>query len=118
MVATETKTETVQYGAPPHGGTLVNLRVEGSEAERLAKEAESLPLRELNSRELSDVEMLTIGGYSPLTGFMTRADYESVVDRMRLANRLPWSIPITLSANSDDVKAGDRLALSVDGRRF
>lgn len=116
MVATEI--ERTQYGSPPHGGTLVDLRVRGAEAERLAQEAASLPVRELNSRELSDVEMLTIGAYSPLTGFMKRADYESVVDRMRLVNGLPWTIPITLSAGPEGSKAGDRLALAVDGRRF
>lgn len=119
MVATEETTE--QYGAPPHGGTLVDLRVSGAEGERLAREAASLPLRDLNQREASDVEMLTIGGYSPLTGFMTQDDYQSVVERMRLANGLPWSIPITLSLSDEDanvLKPGDRLALGHGGTRF
>jgi sulfate adenylyltransferase len=110
-----------QYGAPPHGGTLVNLKCTGAEADQLAHEAATLPVRALNSKEASDVEMLSIGGYSPLTGFMKQADYESVVERMHLANGLPWTIPITLSLTGDlesSVKPGSRLALAIGDRRF
>ena len=57
-------------------------------------------------RTLSDLEMISTGVFSPLTGFMVREDYESVVDRMRLANGLVWSMPITLSVSAEE--AGDR----------
>jgi sulfate adenylyltransferase len=65
--------------------------------------------------------MIAIGGFSPLEGFMGQEDYASVVERMRLANGLPWTIPVTLSLDPDQasgVSSGDDLALSYDGRRF
>jgi sulfate adenylyltransferase len=110
-----------QYGSVPHGGTLISRFIDGAEARELAGTAQSLPAIELTARELSDVEMTAIGGYSPLTGFMSEADYRSVVDSMRLANGLPWSIPITLSVSPDEqrtIRPGSPVALSFDGRRF
>jgi sulfate adenylyltransferase len=83
-----------------HGGKLINRLVTGERAARLAAEARSLAVVRLNPFELSDLEMLAIGGFSPLEGFMTRADYESVVRDMRLANGLPWSLPITLAVTA------------------
>lgn len=118
MVVTET-TERQQFGSVPHGGELVNRRVAGRQAETLAQEAADLYARELSARELSDVLMITTGAYSPLTGFMTEQDYRSVVDRMRLASGLPWTIPVTLSLTEQDagqVQAGDRIALAYEGR--
>lgn len=118
MVATEPK-ERQQFGSIPHGGELINRRVEGEEAQVLAKEAAGLFQRELSARELSDVLMITTGAYSPLTGFMTRADYEGVVDSMRLAAGLPWTIPVTMSLADEDaaeVNAGDRIALTFEGQ--
>jgi len=117
-VATETMTEQ-RFGAEPHGGTLINRQVIGADAERLADEARGLPARELNARELSDLEMIAIGGFSPLTGFMTEPDYRRVVDEMRLANGLPWTIPVTLSLDEEQasrVNPGDRLALTYAGQ--
>ena len=55
-------------------------------------------------RTLSDLEMISTGVFSPLTGFMVREDYESVVDSMRLANGLVWSMPITLSVSEDEAR--------------
>jgi sulfate adenylyltransferase len=74
--------------------------------------------RELNAREASDVEMIAIGGYSPLAGFMGKADYTSVVNSMHLANGLPWTIPVTLSISDEDsgkAGPGSRIALSWEG---
>lgn len=117
-MATHVESTKQQYGSTPHGGELINRFVEGPEAHKLAELAASLPVRELAPRDLSDVEMIAIGGYSPLTGFMTRPDYESVVESMRLANGLPWSIPITLSLSPEQastVEVGDQLALRYEG---
>lgn len=98
----------------PHGGELVlNM---ASEAERLAlqERAKGLPQLVVGSRQLADLEMLAIGAFSPLGGFMKRADYLSVVQHMHLDNGLPWSIPITLSAPAEFAKTftiGSQLAL-------
>lgn len=85
----------------PHGGHLVN-RIATSEqrAEFLSK-ADFLPRVQLDDRAVSDVEMIAIGGFSPLTGFMNQQDYDRTVTEMRLANGLVWSIPITLSVSEE-----------------
>src|SRR5258708_1061476 len=81
----------------PHGGELtVNWASEAEQVE-LQKRALSLPPITIGSRQLADLEMLAIGAYSPLRGFMTRADYLSVVSEMHVSNGLPWTIPITLA---------------------
>ena len=98
----------------PHGGRLVNRMVSGEQREQLAKRCGELPKLALNQRELADLEMIAAGAMSPLEGFMTESDYRSVVDSMRLANGIVWSIPVVLSAKSDDhkqLKSGDELAL-------
>ncbi len=111
----------VEYTAiAPHGGTLVDRRVpEEERAERLRK-AEELPKIALGPRTLSDLEMISTGVFSPLTGFMGREDYESVVETMHLANGLVWSMPITLSVDdyeTNGIKEGDEVALTnVEGR--
>src|SRR6516165_5919410 len=86
----------------PHGGALISTMAE-SEAERAAlrEQAGGLSRLALGSRQLADLEMLAIGAYSPLGGFMTRADYLGSVNEMHLANGLPWSIPITLPASAE-----------------
>ena len=81
-----------------HGGQLINREVSGDEAAALEQKAASLPALRLSSRALSDLELIGIGGLSPLDGFMTSDAYKSVVEKMRLPNGLEWSLPITLSA--------------------
>jgi sulfate adenylyltransferase len=88
----------------PHGGTLVNRIVEGKERDALLAKAAALPKIELDAWSLSDVEMIAIGGFSPLEGFMAKADYESVVSRRRLANNLVWTIPVTLAVGAEQAK--------------
>ena len=98
----------------PHGGKLVVNMADAQEAQELHELAKSLPRIEIGSRQLADLEMLANGAYSPLNGFMTSADYRGVVDTMHLANGLPWSIPITLSASSEQarsLKEGTQIAL-------
>ena len=87
----------------PHGGELVN-RV----GER-PSEADSFEKVSLTSRELSDLEMLSSGALSPLEGFMGRDDYESVVESMRLADGLPWALPVCLAV--DDAPKDDMVEL-------
>jgi len=98
----------------PHGGELVlNMAGENERAE-LQERARSLPQILVGSRQLADLEMLAIGAYSPLGGFMKRADYLGVVNDMHLANGLPWTVPITLSTTSEQaatLKEGSHVAL-------
>jgi sulfate adenylyltransferase len=104
----------------PHGGKLVNRVVSGEERDELAREAGLLPKLQLNQRELADLEMVSVGAMSPLEGFMAESDYRSVVDSMRLENGLVWSIPVVLSAKTEDhrkFRSGDRLALADDAGR-
>ncbi|HXF36448.1 MAG TPA: sulfate adenylyltransferase [Actinomycetota bacterium] len=89
---------------PPHGGRLVDLRLGPEEAERAADEATHLPKLVVSRRELSDLEMLAVGALSPLTGFQGEKDYRHILDQMRLANGLPWTIPVVLSATDEEVK--------------
>ena len=89
----------------PHGGNLVNREIRGDEREELIRTASTLPKVRLNSRQLSDLLMIAIGGYSPLDGFLNEADYTSVRDRLKLANGLVWSIPITLAVSKDEADA-------------
>jgi len=98
----------------PHGGTLVSRIVDGDRKEELVAQASGMPRVTLNSRELSDLEMVATGGLSPLDGFMDGATYRGVVDTMRLPNGLPWTIPVTLAVDktvADKCKAGQPIAL-------
>ncbi len=98
----------------PHGGELiVNM---ASETDRLALQdrAKGLPQIMVVSRQLADLEMLAIGAYSPLTGFMTQTDYLSVVNDMHLSNGLPWTVPITLATTAEQaapLEEGSEVAL-------
>jgi sulfate adenylyltransferase len=100
----------------PHGGELVDLLARAEKRDELVKEAEGLPAITLSARQAADLELLAIGGFSPLRGFQGSDDWRRVVDEMRLADGLPWSIPVTLATGSEAAD-GDRLALrDGDGR--
>ncbi|KOP23948.1 sulfate adenylyltransferase [Hapalosiphon sp. MRB220] len=86
---------------PPHGGQLVNRIATPEQKEIFLSKAEFLPRVQLDQRAVSDLEMIAIGGFSPLTGFMNQQDYDRVVAEMRLANGTVWSIPITLSVSEE-----------------
>jgi sulfate adenylyltransferase len=108
-------------GIAPHGGQLVNRIATHNQRQEFLEKAEFLPRVQLDKRAISDLEMIAIGALSPLTGFMEQADYESVVDQMRLANGLPWSIPVTLSveeAVAEPLKEGSLLRLDDSRGRF
>ena len=85
----------------PHGGDLVLNMASDQEQATLRQLAKSLPQVQIGSRQLADLEMLAIGAYSPLDGFMKRNDYIGVVNEMHLSNGLPWTVPITLSVSAE-----------------
>jgi sulfate adenylyltransferase len=100
----------------PHGGTLVDLLAHSEKRDALVERAGGLQAVDLSARQAADVELLAVGGFSPLRGFQGVDDWKRVVHEMRLSDGLPWSIPITL-ATAVDAADGDELALKgADGR--
>ncbi|MFC5401793.1 sulfate adenylyltransferase [Cohnella soli] len=89
----------------PHGGQLINRIVKGPEREDLLAKAATMPVIPVNAWAISDLDLIGVGAFSPLTGFMNEEDYVSVVDNMHLANGLVWSIPVTLAVTSDQANA-------------
>src|SRR3954470_2922525 len=90
---------------PAHGGRLINRELTGVERETLLERAPAMPRLTLRAREISDLEMIANGAFSPLEGFMCEDDYVSVRGNKHLASGLPWTIPVTLSA-SDELAGG------------
>jgi sulfate adenylyltransferase len=99
----------------PHGGgELKPLLRRPDELSAECSRAKNLPRVEISSRETGDLVMLGIGGFTPLDGFMSRADWQSVCDNMQTADGLFWPIPITLStdvATAETITSGDSIAL-------
>ncbi|MFK7846874.1 MAG: bifunctional sulfate adenylyltransferase/adenylylsulfate kinase [Rhodothermales bacterium] len=98
----------------PHGGKLCELLLKDEELNKAIKEAINYPSITLTPRQMCDIELLLSGGFSPLTGFMGQADYDSVLDNMRLADGTLWPMPITLDVNAETAgnhSAGDKIAL-------
>jgi sulfate adenylyltransferase len=96
----------------PYGGTLIDRTLTGQDAADAREKARSLHRVQLDAIAMSDLYLLAVGGFSPLTGFMGRDDYEAVLDGMTLASGLPWSVPVTLPV--DDVSGfhpDDEIAL-------
>ncbi|MEE9212607.1 MAG: sulfate adenylyltransferase [Phycisphaeraceae bacterium] len=91
----------------PHGGALVNRIVTADQADQLKDQAAALPVITLSAKQACDLEMIAIGAFSPLQGFVGKADFQSICKDMRLASSgsgAVWPIPITLAVN-DDTKA-------------
>jgi len=96
----------------PHGGTLVNRIVTADQATKLAEEAKGLKRVDLSAKQSCDLEMIGIGAFSPLNGFMGEADFKSVCTDMKLTSGDIWPIPILLSVDKADApNASDRVAL-------
>ncbi|MEK3733351.1 MULTISPECIES: sulfate adenylyltransferase [Paenibacillus] len=98
----------------PHGGTLVQRVAQGEEREKLLKSVESLRKIRVNSWTISDLDLIGVGAFSPLQGFLNEEDYHSVVKSMRLADGTVWSIPITLAVEDEtaaQLRVGETAAL-------
>ncbi len=85
----------------PHGGTLINRIASPEKKAEFLAQADSLPRVQLDQRATSDLVMIAIGGFSPISGFMAQKDYQGVVDEMHMANGAAWSIPVTLSVSKE-----------------
>ncbi len=99
----------------PHGGKLVNRVVKGRRRQALLAESKELPSLAVSQSTLSDIHNIAVGSYSPLEGFNTSDELDSILDHMRLPDDTPWTIPITLDANPDSLKGvseGDDLLLT------
>ena len=100
----------------PHGREekLMPLLLEGNELKAEIKRAQSLRKIKITSKESSNLVMMGIGAFTPLTGFMVKKDWQGVCDNMTMADGTFWPVPVTLSTDEEDIKDGDELAL-VDG---
>lgn len=100
---------------PPHGGKgLTCCLLDGDALAAEKKKAESLKKVVISPRVKGDLIMIGIGGFSPLTGFMTKADWKGVCDNFLMADGTFWPVPVTLDASKEDVdaiKEGDEIAL-------
>ena len=108
-------------GIAPHGGHLINRIATPAQKQEFLELGESLPRVQLAPRNLSDLILIAIGGFSPLVGFMEQHDYDPVVTDMRLANGLPWSIPIVLPVSeevAEPLKEGSWVRLDDPSGRF
>jgi hypothetical protein len=98
----------------PHGGELRELYLTESNAENEKLAAADYSSWNLTDRQLCDLELLLNGAFSPLDGFLSRAEYDSVLARMRLPSGLVWPIPINLDVSREfaaSIKPGDRIGL-------
>ena len=98
----------------PYGGTLVDLMV--AEADRATVKATATKTIECSDRNACDVELLCVGGFSPLRGFMHQEDYDAVVSGHRLAAGQLFGLPIVMDTDRDDVVVGDKLLLTYKGQ--
>ncbi|NND53362.1 MAG: bifunctional sulfate adenylyltransferase/adenylylsulfate kinase [Gammaproteobacteria bacterium] len=98
----------------PHGGELKQLYLDEDAAEQAKKDAADYPTWDLTARQLCDIELILNGAFSPLEGFLGKADYDGVVDNMRLANGILWPMPITLDVSEEfagTIKEGGKVTL-------
>ena len=98
-------TASTSHLIPPHGGELIDLSVHPGKLDDLKSQSREWPSWDLTPRQLCDLELLMSGGFSPLRGFMTRADYEGVCHNMRLGSGVLWPIPITLDVKEEFAKS-------------
>src|SRR5699024_2841111 len=98
----------------PHGGKLICRELKGDKKYQAIKEAQEYPSLMVDSWAISDLELIGVGAFSPLTGFMVEKDYTDVLENGRLGNGIIWSIPITLPVWEEQVShltIGEKIAL-------
>jgi sulfate adenylyltransferase len=100
----------------PHGGSLVNLMLPA--AEQQAVKASASRMLECSDRQACDVELLVVGGFSPLRGFMHQQDYEAVVQGNRTTSGLLFGLPIVFDSDDATIVVGDRLLLTYRGQEL
>jgi len=104
---------------PPHGGKgLVCCLLEGAELEAEKKKAQGLKKIEISNLVKGDLIMMGIGGFSPLNGFMTKADWKGVCEKFLMADGTFWPVPVTLDTNDEAVKVGDEITLVNGGEMY
>ncbi|MGA9041786.1 MAG: bifunctional sulfate adenylyltransferase/adenylylsulfate kinase [Terriglobales bacterium] len=107
-------TTTASHLIAPHGGELIDLIAQPQRIAELKAQSREFPSWDLTARQLCDLELLLNGGFSPLRGFMTKADYDGVCKHMKLASGVLWPMPITLDvteAFAQTLKPGSKVAL-------
>ena len=95
----------------PHGGELKQLYVDEAAAEQAKADATDYKSWDLTDRQLCDLELILNGAFSPLDGFLSQAEYEGVIDNMRLPSGVLWPMPITLDVSeefSGSIAAGEK----------
>ena len=97
-------TASISHLIAPHGGELIQLIASPERMAELKSHSKEWPSWDLTARQLCDLELLVTGGFSPLRGFMTRADYESVCHNMHLTDGTLWPMPITLDVTEEFAK--------------
>ena len=102
----------------PYGGDLVNLVVSEAEREEWLDKANQYPSHQLTDRSLHDLELLAVGGFSPLTTFMGEDDYNGVLANMRLANGTLFPIPITLTIQKEALPSRGEWITLRDSRNY
>jgi len=95
----------------PHGGKLINRMMSETERNRALQEADEMPFLRLKRENITDLQNIAHGVFSPLEGFICHEDMDSIVKGDQLSNGLPWTIPITLTANEPDFREGDEIVL-------
>ncbi|MDM8536381.1 sulfate adenylyltransferase [Desulfobacterales bacterium HSG17] len=104
---------------PPHGGKgLTICLLEGAELDAEKKKAEGLKKLDISTRAQGDLIMMGIGGFSPLTSFMTKADWKGVCENFQLADGTFWPVPVTLDTDDDSINTGDEIALVSEGEIY
>ncbi len=99
----------------PHGGVLIHRLLDGDLRDVMRERAQKLVRVPLSPMNVADIECISTGVYSPMTGFMGEADYKSVVHDMRLSGGLAWTVPLALAVDDDlatQIKEGDTVALA------
>lgn len=98
----------------PHGGKLINRTLTEQKRKKIIDQASDFQSINISVDLMKDVENIASGLFSPLEGFNSREDYESILYNKRLSNGLPWTLPIVLDTDNNDIKEGDEILIKSD----